>query len=376
MSREHYLFQLKHDLRELKPYEPGLSVEGLRRKIGSNKKIVKLGSNEGPWGPLPSAAEAISKAINGLNRYPDGAFFKLRSLIAQQVGVDKEQIVLGNGADSILINLTLSLLERGDEVIFGWPSFITYPLSVRKVGASPIAIPLDTNYKYDLDAMLGAITDRTRIIMVCNPNNPTGTYVDKKALEAFIDSVPEHILCVIDEAYSEYVTNDDYPNSINDLIVRDDRPNILVLHTMSKIYGLAGLRIGWGVGPKEVVRGIDTVRGPFEMNALANEAAISSFNSQSELKERIELNIKGRADLFNSLNELDFNPLQGAANFICVPLDKDISGKSIAEKLHQEGVIVRPLDMFGMPNGFRITVGTPKENQIAIEAMAKQLSGL
>lgn len=369
-------FAVKGDLEGLRPYEPGLSTEALRRQLGDpDVPVVKLGSNEGPWGPLPAAAAAIRAAVDGLNRYPDGAFHELRTKLAAITGADPEQVVLGNGADSILINLSLALLERGDEVVFGWPSFITYPLSVRKVGAVPVPVPL-ADYRYDLDAMLAAVTDRTRFVYVCNPNNPTGTYVDRAALAGFLDALPDRVLCVIDEAYHEYVSADDYPDGIAEHVVSAGRPNVLVLRTMSKIYGLAGLRVGWGVGPAEVVRAIDTVRGPFEMNALANEAAIASLDEREALVERVAANEQGRDALAAALRDAGLEPIPGVGNFLCVPCPDGVSGRDVASALEQRGVIVRPLDMFGMPQGFRITVGTPDETRIAVDVIREVLPQL
>jgi histidinol-phosphate aminotransferase len=369
-------FPAKPELQSLRPYEPGLSAEALRRRIGGDGPIVKLGSNEGPWGPLPAAVEAIRAHVDGLNRYPDGAFHELRARLAGITGAAPEQVVLGNGADSILINLSLALLQPGDEVVFGWPSFITYPLSVRKVGGVPVMVPLDAQYRYDLDAIRSRITGRTKLVYVCNPNNPTGTYVDRDRLAAFVDALPEHVLCVIDEAYHEYVTAPDYGDGIGELVVRDGRENVLVLRTMSKIYGLAGLRVGWGVGPTQVVRAIDTVRGPFEMNALANAAALASLDQRELLAERVTANEAGRAELGEALRDAGLEPIPGVSNFLCVPLPAGLSGRDVASRLEEVGVIVRPLEMFGMPDGVRITVGTPQENAVAVEAIRTVLPAL
>jgi histidinol-phosphate aminotransferase len=369
-------FQMKPALRELRPYEPGLSTEALRRRIGSDRPIVKLGSNEGPWGPLPAAAQAIRDHVDGLNRYPDGAFHDLRSTLATMTGSRPEQVVVGNGADSILVNLSLSMLEPGDEVVFGWPSFITYPLSIRKVGAVPIAVPLDADHRYDLDKMLARVTPRTRMVYVCNPNNPTGTYVDRQRLASFIDALPTDVLCVIDEAYHEYVTADDYTDSIGELIVGEGRSNVLVLRTMSKIYGLAGLRVGWGVGPAQVVRAIDTVRGPFEMNALANVAALASLEQRAQLADRVSANETGRARLTQALRDVGLDPIEGVANFVCIALPDGVDGTDVAARLEQVGVIVRPLAMFGMRDGVRISVGTPEETDIAVAAITDVLPAL
>jgi len=260
--------------------------------------------------------------------------------------------------------------------VFGWPSFITYPISLRKAGIVPVAVPLDADYRYDVDAMLAAVTDRTRAIYVCNPNNPTGTYVAREALLRLLDAVPEHVLVVVDEAYHEYVTTDDYPDGIREFIVQQGRPNVLVLRTMSKIYGLAGLRVGWGVGPAEVVRAIDVVRGPFEMNALANVAALASLHETHLLVERVQATEAGRAELDAALRDVGLEPVPGAANFLCVPLPGGLTGRAVAERLQQEGVIVRPLDGFGMTDAVRITVGAPEETAFAVDAIRRVLPAL
>jgi histidinol-phosphate aminotransferase len=237
-------------------------------------------------------------------------------------------------------------------------------------------VPLVGDYRYDLDAMLARVGPRTRMVYVCNPNNPTGTYVDRERLTAFVDALPEHVLCVVDEAYHEYVTADDYPDSIGELVVRGGRGNVMVLRTMSKIYGLAGLRIGWGVGPEHVVRAIDTVRGPFEMNALANEAALASLGQRELLAERVAANEAGRAALADALREVGLEPVPGVGNFLCVPLPDGLPAREVASRLEDVGVIVRPLDMFGMPDGVRITVGTPEENEVAVSAIRDVLPAL
>lgn len=369
-------FGVREEIRSMQPYEPGLSAEALQRRTGLDR-IVKLGSNEGPWGPLPAAAQAIREHVEGLNRYPDGAFHVLRRRISALQHVEPEQVVLGNGADSILINLSLAMLRPGDEVVFGWPSFITYPLSVRKVGAVPVAVPLDSEWRYDLGAMLERVGPRTRMVYVCNPNNPTGTYVDRDALASFVAALPDGVLCVIDEAYHEYVTAPDYPDGIADFVRGSaSRDNVLVLRTMSKIYGLAGLRVGWGVGPEEIVRAIDTVRGPFEFSSLANVAALASLEQRAQLEERVDANEAGRAALTGALRMAGLEPIRSVANFVCIALPDGVTGRSVAERLQEFGVIVRPLDFFGMPNGVRITVGTSEENRMAIAAIREVLPAL
>lgn len=370
-SGERGAYGVRRVLLDMRPYEPGLSAEQLKRERGI-RDIAKLGSNESPWGPLPAAVSAMTDALPRLNRYPDGSFLELRSQLASIEGVEPSTIALGNGADSILINLSLALLEPGDEVIYGWPSFITYPLSVRKVGAVPVEVPLDDSYRYDLDAMLAAVTDRTRLVYVCNPNNPTGTYVDRDSLLDFVEQLPEHVLCVVDEAYHEYVTADDYPHMIPDAI-RKRATNVMVLRTFSKAYGLAGLRVGWAVAPPEVVRALDTVRGPFELGSLGNVAALASLANRDQIAERVKATSVAREQLTRALREIGLRPIPAAANFVCVPLGDGGNGRAVYERLLNHGIIIRPLDMFGMPDAFRISTGTAAQTERAIEALATVL---
>lgn len=368
-------FGVRAELRALRPYEPGRSAEAVRREFGLDR-VVKLGSNESPWGPLPVAAAAIRDAVDGLNRYPDGAFHELRHRIAATEGVDATEVVLGNGADAILINLSLALLDPGDEVVFGWPSFITYPLSVRKAGATPVAVPLDAEGRYDLDAMFDRVGPQTKAIYVCSPNNPTGTFVEREQLHAFVRALPPRVLCVVDEAYHEYAAGDpSYPRCIPELVAADDAPgNVMVLRTFSKAWGLAGLRVGWAVAPHEIVHAIDTVRGPFELGTLGNVAALASLDVRDELAPRIAATADGRARLDAALRDLGLEPFASAANFVCTALPRGLTGRDVFDRMQRAGVIVRPLDAFGMPDGIRVTVGTPDETRLAVAALGAVLA--
>mgnify|MGYP006276624015 CR=1 FL=1 len=348
---------------DLVPYEPGKPAEELMRERGLSR-CVKLASNEGPWGPLPAAADAIMAATSGLNRYPDGAGVMVREAIASHHGVSANEIVLGHGADAVINNLSLAMLSEGDEVVFGWPSFPSYFLDAKMMGAVPVMVPLTDAHEYDLDAMLAAVTDRTRIIYICNPNNPTGTMVSKQQLDAFFDALPAHVLPVLDEAYFEYVEREDYPDGVADYY-RQGR-QVVVLRTFSKIFGLAGLRIGYAVAPADVARAINKVRNAFDVTAPAQAAAVASLTQLDQIRERAAANAQGREFLTRSFTELGMRPVASVANFVCVELDS--SGRELYEQLLEHGIIVRPLDPFGMPNAVRVTVGTPAENEEAIAA--------
>ena len=264
------------------PYEPGKPAEEVQRELGL-AKVVKLASNEGPFGPFPAASEALARGIPDLNRYPDGGFYRLRHALAERHGVLPEQVAPASGADGVVMYLSLAALDPGDEVVCGWPSFPSYVLDALKLGATCRQVPLRDD-RYDLGAMLGAITRRTKIVYVCNPNNPTGTMVGRGEIDAYFERVPDHVLTVLDEAYFEYVEDPDYPDGIEEHLKRGRR--VLVLRTFSKIYGLAGLRVGYGVGPAEVVTAIRKVQNAFDVTQPAQDAALASLGDDAEIARR------------------------------------------------------------------------------------------
>lgn len=359
-------------IESLVPYEPGKPAEELQRERGLDS-VVKLASNEGPWGPVPAAAEAIVAATNGLNRYPDGGCVLLRERLAEQHGVTPSEVAVGHGADAIINNLSLAMLEPGDEIVCGWPSFPSYVLDAQKMGARPVMVPLDGDHRHDLDALAAAVTPSTRIVYVCNPNNPTGTMVDRASLLRFIDALPEHVLPVIDEAYFEYVDDGAYPNAIDELYLQGRR--VLVLRTFSKIYGLAGLRVGYAIAPADVVTAIGKVRNAFDVTAPAQAAAIASLGEDvdAEIARRAAANREGLMALTEACRAAGLRPVPSVANFVCVVLEQP--AREVYELLLDVGIIVRPLDPFGMPNAIRITVGTPEENERVVQALAETLRG-
>jgi histidinol-phosphate aminotransferase len=350
---------------DLKPYEPGKPAAEVRRELGL-ERIVKLASNEGPFGPFPSALEAIARRAPDLNRYPELSHDLVERLAAKH-GVAMERIALGNGADSIVGYLSTAYLDPGDEALMCWPSFVSYHLDAVKAGARPVHAPLRDG-AYDLDALAERIGPRTRLVYVCNPNNPTGSMVGRAALAAFLDAVPEHVLVVLDEAYHEYITDPDYPDGIAEHAVT--RPNVAVLRTFSKVYGLAGLRVGYLVGPPGVVREVGKVRNAFDVSELAHVAAAASLDDPAELARRRELNSTGRAAMQEVFARLDMRPFPACANFLCVDVG---DGRALADALLHDGVIVRPLAPFGAPECIRVTVGTPEENAVFAEAMSRAM---
>ena len=280
-------------IRKLVPYEPGKPVEELERELGL-ESIVKLASNEGSWGPLPAALEAIERSARELNRYPDGGAFRLRGALAERHDVRFEEVAPGAGADGVMDCLAQTLLDPGDEIVCGWPSFSSYVIDAQKMGAEPRLVPL-RDHRYDLEAMLDAIGPRTKIVYVCYPNNPTGTANSRAELDTYFASVPDHVLTVIDQAYFEYVEDPDYTDAI-ETYFKAGR-NVLVVRTFSKIYGLAGLRIGYGVGPQALVHALGKVRRAFDMSTTSQEAALASLDNAPEIERRRRETIAARAEL-------------------------------------------------------------------------------
>ena len=275
----------------LVPYEPGRPIELVRRELGLTGPVVKLASNEGQFGPTDAAMAAIERALAEANRYPDGGVWELRAALAERHGVAFERVIVGNGADAVLNYLALAMLEPGDEVAFCWPSFPVYHIDAVKLGATPVTAPLDGS-SYDLDALLAAVTPRTKLVFVTNPNNPTGGMVGRAALARFLDALPAHVLPVVDEAYFEYVTDPDYPDTLVEHVLEGRR--VGVIRTFSKIYGLAGLRVGWAVFPEDVAAACIKVKNAFDVAQVAQAAALASLDSAAEIARRRDAT-RGRA---------------------------------------------------------------------------------
>ena len=356
----------KPAVRDLVPYEPGKPVEEVQRELGL-ARVVKLASNEGPFGPFPEALEAIARCAPDLNRYPDGGAYRLRRALAERHDLRFEEVVVGAGSDGLVDCLSQAVLDPGDEVVCGWPSFPSYVIDARKLGAVPRTIPL-RDHRYDLEAMLEAVGPRTKLVYVCHPNNPTGTMNTRAELDAYFDRVPEHVLTVIDQAYLEYVEDPDYPDAIEEYL-KPGRP-VLVLRTFSKIYGLAGVRVGYGLGPDTVVTSIGKVRRAFDITTPAQEAAFASLDAPAELERRRRENLEQRPNVERILREHGLEPAGPAvANFLYADLGED--SRQLFEQLLREGVIVRPTHGFGGPNAIRVTVGTAQENELLAEALGR-----
>ncbi|NMB45537.1 MAG: histidinol-phosphate transaminase [Firmicutes bacterium] len=351
---------------EIAPYQPGKPISELQREKGL-VDIVKLASNENPLGPSPKAVEALKQSLSSLHIYPDGSCFELRQALADKLGVQDMQLIFGNGSDEVIKMLGLTFLEPGDEVLFCEPTFSEYAYAAHLMGARTRSLPL-ASYAFDLESVAQAITPNTKIVFICNPNNPTGAYVNQGAVEAFLAKIPDSILVVFDEAYYEYVMAEDYPDTLS--YVKAGQ-NVVVLRTFSKVYGLAGLRIGYGIAPPHIAELIHRVREPFNINALAQIGALAALEDEKHVRESRELNESGKAWLYQELSRLGLEYVPTQTNFIFFNLQQD--SQEIYEKLLDQGVIARSGAIFGCANWLRITIGTEAQNRRFVEALEKAL---
>ena len=347
----------------LVPYVPGKPVEEVQRELGL-ERVVKLASNEGPYGPFPAAQEAIARAALELNRYPDGGAWRLGQALAERHGVRFEEVAVCAGADAVIMYLALAVLDPGDEIVTGWPSFPSYVLDCIKVGGVPVQVALRDEH-VDLDAILAAITPRTKLVFVSAPNNPTGTTNTRAELDAYFERVPPHVLTVVDQAYFEYIDNAEYPDAVEEYFKAGRR--VVVLRTFSKIFGLAGLRVGYGVGHESVISAIAKVRNAFDVTSAGQEAALASLRDESEIVRRRRANGEARALLADALHARGFEHAGPAvANFLFVRVPE---AEALNAALLRQGVIVRPMAPFGAPDALRITVGTPDEIAFLADAL-------
>jgi histidinol-phosphate aminotransferase len=351
-------------LADVAPYEPGKPIEEVQRELGL-ERVVKLASNEGPYGPFPEALAALERAARELNRYPDGGCYRLRNALAEHHGVAPEEVVIGAGADGLVDCLSQATLDPGDEVVCGWPSFPSYGIYAVKQGALVRRVPL-RDHRHDLGAMLGLVGERTKLAYICHPNNPTGTINPRRELDAWFEEVPEHVLTVVDQAYFEYVEDPDYVDAVEAYLKSGRR--VVVLRTFSKIHGLAGLRIGYGLAPAAVVTALAKTRRAFDVTTPAQEAALASLGEYEEIARRRRLNAEGRAELDSVLRAHGHHPVPAVANFLYVEVGAD--SRPFFDALLREGVIVRPLHGFGAPQGVRITVGTPQDHAVLDTALS------
>ncbi len=347
----------------IKPYIPGKPVEELERELGISRS-VKLASNENPMGPSPLALKAIRNGLKLLNRYPDGSCYYLREVLSGKLQVRPDQLIFGNGSNEIIELAVRTYIRSGDEAIMAHPSFVVYSMIVQAAQGKSIAVPLK-DWRHDLDAMASRITDKTRVIFIANPNNPTGTINTREEMDRFMKKVPEGVLIVSDEAYHEYVESPEYADSFTYLRAKND---ILILRTFSKIYGLAGLRIGYGIAQASIIQEMNKVRQPFNVNSLAHAAAIEALRDEIHLNKVKQINTRGKKFLYGELRKLGVTFIPSEANFIYVVFREHVSGRVYDEMLKQ-GVIVRPMG----PTSIRITIGLQAENRKLVKVLGKAI---
>ncbi len=357
---------IRPNVLELEPYSPGKPIEEVKREFGLTD-VVKLASNENPLGPSPRAIEAAARAMQTANLYPDGNCYELRQAVAKHVGVAPEYFLFGNGSDELIHYIGLTFLMPGDEVITGYPSFVRYDAAAKLNDAVLHLVPL-REHRFDLPAILKQVNARTKLIFIANPNNPTGTVVTADEVESFVRDLPSHVVVVFDQAYQEYVSRADYPDTLR--YVREGR-NIIILRTFSKAYALAGLRVGYAIAHPEIIDAINRVREPFNVNSVAQSAALAALHDQEHLQRAVALNRQGLEYFYAQCDRLGLKYVRSEANCLMVDLGRDT--QPIFQQLLRRGVIVRTGHIFGLPTYLRITTGKPEENERFIRALEEVL---
>lgn len=354
-------------VRGLTPYQPGKPIEDLERELGLTH-VIKLASNESPLGPSPMARAMAMMVLDALSRYPDGAGTGLRAALAARHGVAGECITLGNGSNDVLELIARVFVSAEHEVVFSQHAFAVYPLVTRAIGARAVEVPA-RDWGHDLAAMSEAISDRTRLVFIANPNNPTGTWNDTNALETFLASVPEQVIVVIDQAYAEYVGEPEYPDCITWL---GKHSNLIVTRTFSKAHGLAALRVGYGVSSAAIAEVLNRVRQPFNVNSVALAAAAASLEDDEHLARSVEVNRRGMQQLRAGFDAMGIVCIASVANFLCF----EVPGvaEDVYSRLLQAGIIVRPVANYGLPRHLRVTVGLEDENKRFLAALEQVLA--
>jgi len=354
-------------LQKLPTYQPGRPIEEVARELGLPATgIIKVASNENPLGPSRLALAAMKKALAQSNLYPDGNAYYLKQKLANKLGVGPEHLILGNGSNEIIEFIGHTLLSPGAEVVASQYCFLVYPIVTALFGAKLVTVPAK-HFGHDLDAMLAAITPRTRVVFVANPNNPTGTVVSAEALQQFVRAVPANVLVALDEAYLEFL---DAPHDLLPEIRSGERPNLLLMRTFSKIYGLAGLRIGYGIGHPGLIAAMEKVRQPFNLNAICQAGALAALDDTQHVERTRKNNARGLRLFAREFRRLKREFVPSAANFILVRVE---DGTRVFNEMQKLGVIVRPMAGYGLPEWIRISIGTARENQRCLEALRQAL---
>lgn len=349
---------------ELSPYQPGKPIEELERELGLSD-IVKLASNENPLGPSKTVTDGISDQLTELARYPDGSAYLLKNKLHEKLGIDPARITVGNGSNDVLELVARVFLAPGLEAIVSEHSFVVYPLATKSLGADLTVIPAK-DFGQNLVATSGAIHENTRVVFIANPNNPTGTWIDRDTLTAFLDRVPSETLVVLDEAYAEYVEEPDYPNGLE---LVDQYDNLVVTRTFSKAYGLAGLRIGYSVSHPDIADLMNRVRQPFNVNLMSLAAARIALDDDEYLSQSVRLNAEGMKQIMDACSQMGLEYIPSVGNFLTIDFGRD--AMPIYDALLHQGVIVRPIGVYGLPNHLRVTIGLPEENARFIDALQK-----
>lgn len=356
-------------IRSFAAYVPGKPASELAREMGLDEtSIVKLASNENPLGPSPKAKDAMRAALDEMARYPDGNGFELKQALAARYRMDMSRIVLGNGSNDVLELAGRTFLSPGTSAVYSQHAFAVYPLTIQSIGATHIEVPAKA-FGHDLDAMAAAIRDDTRIVFIANPNNPTGTFASGETIRRFLDRVPRRVLVVLDEAYTEYLPDEDRYDSLAWL---EAYPNLLVSRTFSKAYGLAGLRVGYGFAHPDVADLMNRVRQPFNVNALAQAGAVACLADTDYLARSRGVNTDGMKQIVGGVTRLGVDHIPSRGNFVCIHAGK---AGEIYQALLREGVIVRPVGGYGMPEWLRVSIGLPEENERFLTAFAKVIGG-
>lgn len=353
-------------IKGLTPYIPGKPVDELERELGISQ-AVKLASNENPLGPSPLAIQALMQSIDGVHIYPDGDCFQLKQALAEHLGVERKQITIGNGSNEIIELVSRLFSGPGIDVIVSEYSFAIYEIVAQALSANCIKVPAK-NWGHDLEAMLAAVTPKTRIIFIANPNNPTGTYLTSDELQSFLQQLPEQVIVVLDEAYFEYVGRDDYPDGVALLSQFD---NLIVMRTFSKIFGIAGLRVGYSISHEKLADYLNRARQPFNVNLLAQHAAKAALQDGQHLQASLDTNNRGLKQLQAGFSQMGIEFIPSVGNFICFQIRQDAN--ECFNALLQKGVIIRPLASYAMPKHLRITVGREEENQRFLDALTEVL---
>lgn len=360
------LNKANRNILKLKPYVPGKPIEEVKREFGL-KSVIKLASNENPYPPSPKVLQAIRAAAKGINRYPDGTCYQLRQALAKRLRLSPEQLVFGCGSDEMIVLAVRAFVEPGDEVVMAKPSFLVYSMASLAAGARIVEVPLK-GLRYDMQAMKKAVTRRTRIVFIGNPDNPSGLYVPKDDIAAFLKDFPKDVLVFFDEAYFEYVSADDYPDT---LALLKTHSNIVVTRTFSKLYGLAGLRIGYAMAHADVAGVMDRAREPFNVTSVAQAAALAALESAPYYARILKEQTREREKLVKGLVALGVECSKGCTNFIQVRVPRD--SKDISWALLKEGVIVRDMSVWGLQQYIRVSIGSPAENKRFLRTLGRVL---